>query len=171
MLISAAAHRLAMDEIEIVELPAQTVVGLKRRGNFSEISIFIPAMLGEVCTLILEKGGIPIGPPVALYPETLAGDAGQATEPGELELEVAFPVANRVKTEGEIAYYDLSGGRFAKAVHHGPYEEMPPVYERLFAWIAERDLRIVGPIREAYLNDPHEVEPGEILTEIYVPIA
>ncbi len=159
-----------MDEIEIVELPAQAVIGLKRRGNFSEIAMLIPAMLGEVCTLILEKGGIPIGPALALYPETLAGDAGQATEFGEVELEVAFPMANRVKTEGEIAYYDLPGGRFAKAVHHGPYEDMPPVYERLFAWIADRGLAITGPIREVYLNDPREVAPEEILTEILAPV-
>ena len=30
--------------------------------------------------------------------------------------------------------------------------------------------KIVGPIREAYLNDPREVRLEEALTEIYVPI-
>jgi effector-binding domain-containing protein len=28
----------------------------------------------------------------------------------------------------------------------------------------------MGPIREIYLNDPREVSPEELLTEIYAPI-
>jgi len=30
---------------------------------------------------------------------------------------------------------------------------------------------ISGPIREAYLNDPREVGPEEILTVIYAPVS
>nr|WP_239451403.1 GyrI-like domain-containing protein [Methanosarcina horonobensis] len=29
---------------------------------------------------------------------------------------------------------------------------------------------ITGPVREVYLNDPREVQPEEILTEIYAPL-
>ncbi|MDD3248518.1 MAG: GyrI-like domain-containing protein [Methanosarcina sp.] len=29
---------------------------------------------------------------------------------------------------------------------------------------------IFGPVREVYLNDPREVPPEEILTEIYAPL-
>ncbi|GAH06344.1 unnamed protein product, partial [marine sediment metagenome] len=38
-----------------------------------------------------------------------------------------------------------------------------PVYEK-------NNKRIIGPIREVYLNDPREVGPEETITEIYVPI-
>ena len=30
--------------------------------------------------------------------------------------------------------------------------------------------RIAGPVRELYLNDPREVQPDEILTEIYASL-
>ena len=58
----------------------------------------------------------------------------------------------------------------AKTVHRGPYEACEPTYAKLFAWIGENGKRIAGPLREVYLNDPKEVPPEEILTEIYAPI-
>ena len=59
----------------------------------------------------------------------------------------------------------------AKITHKGSYEAMKPVYERLFAWIEKSGKRLSGPIREAYLNDPREVRPEEIITVIYAPIS
>ncbi len=60
--------------------------------------------------------------------------------------------------------------RWQVIVHKGPYEECSPTYEKLFSWIAEKGKRIVGPIREVYFNDPREVPPEKILTEIYAPL-
>lgn len=166
MLITAAADTSRMEAIEIVELPAQAVLGLRRRGPYARI----PEMLMEVFGVIMEKGAIPAGPPIFICHEASMEAADRATATGDADLEVVFPVANRVKPAGDVAYYDLPGGRFAKTRHQGPYEECRPTYERLFAWLAGQGLSIAGPIREAYLNDPAEVAPGEILTEIYVPV-
>ncbi|NYT09624.1 MAG: hypothetical protein GKC09_06775 [Methanosarcinales archaeon] len=58
----------------------------------------------------------------------------------------------------------------ARTVHRGPYEECGPAYERLFSWIREKNLTVCGPIREAYLNDPREVSPDEIMTVICAPV-
>ena len=58
----------------------------------------------------------------------------------------------------------------AQIIHKGPYEASGPVYERLLARLEENGLKLTGPIREAYLNDPREVPPEEILTIIYAPI-
>ncbi|HMA05182.1 MAG TPA: GyrI-like domain-containing protein, partial [Methanomicrobiales archaeon] len=52
-----------------------------------------------------------------------------------------------------------------------PYEACETTYRRLFAWIGEQGLSITGPIRETYLNDPREVQPDQILTEIMAPVA
>ena len=67
--------------------------------------------------------------------------------------------------------YELSGGKMAEIIHRGPYEASGPVYKRLFAWLEENDKKLTGPIREAYLNDPREVAPEDILTIIYAPIS
>ncbi len=58
----------------------------------------------------------------------------------------------------------------AKIIHKGPYEKCGPTYDKLFACLQQNGKTINGPIREVYLNDPHEVPPEEILTEIYAPI-
>lgn len=155
-----------MDEIEIVEMPAQAVLGLRRRGPYA----LIPEMLMEVFAVIVERGAIPAGPPVFVCRETTVPEVERATADGDADLEVAFPVANRVKPEGDVGYYELPGGRFAKVLHRGPYERCEATYDRLYAWLAERGLGIAGPIREYYLNDPSEVRPEEILTEILAPI-
>jgi AraC family transcriptional regulator len=155
-----------MDEIEIVELPAQAVLGVRRRGPYSQI----PEMLMEVWAVIMEKGAIPAGPPVFVCRETAMPEVEQAVATGDADLEVAFPVANRVKPVGDVEYYELPGGRFAKVLHRGPYERCAATYERLYAGLAEQGRAINGPIREYYLNDPSEVPPEEILTEILAPV-
>ena len=66
--------------------------------------------------------------------------------------------------------YTLPGGRMARIVHLGPYEACEPTYLKLFAWIEERGMKITGPIREIYHNDPREVSPDEIMTEILAPV-
>ena len=58
----------------------------------------------------------------------------------------------------------------AKIMHKGPYEDCGATYGKLFAWLQKNGKRMNGPTREVYLNDPREVPPEEILTEIYAPI-
>ncbi|MCG7854799.1 MAG: GyrI-like domain-containing protein [Methanoregulaceae archaeon] len=66
--------------------------------------------------------------------------------------------------------YTLPGGRMARIVHLGPYEACEPTCLKLFAWIEEWGMKITGPIREIYHNDPREVSPDEIMTEILAPV-
>jgi effector-binding domain-containing protein len=97
-------------------------------------------------------------------------EAEKANEEGTADVEIAVPVDRKIDDAGEIRCYELPGGTMAKIVHQGPYEECTATYERLFAWIGAQGKRIAGPIREIYLNDPREVAPEEILTEVYAPI-
>ena len=125
----------------------------------------------EVWAVIMEKGAIPAGPPVFVCRQIATAAGEQVVASGDADLEVAFPVANRAKPEGDVEYVrDLPGGRFAKVLHRGPDQRCDATYERLFTGLAERGLAITGPIREYYLNDPSEVAPEEILTEILAPV-
>jgi effector-binding domain-containing protein len=76
-----------------------------------------------------------------------------------------------VDGQGEITCYELPGGQMAKIVHKGPYMKSAPTYKKLFEWIAANHKKVAGPTREVYMNDPREVPPEDILTEIYAPIA
>ena len=65
---------------------------------------------------------------------------------------------------------ELPGGEFAVRVHRGPYEELPVAYHALHAWVQEHGHEEAGAVREVYRNDPADVAPAELLTELLLPI-
>lgn len=129
-------------------------------------------MLPRVCEFALSKNIQFAGYPTFLWHETTIEEAQKADMDESADVEVAMPVSEIVEITGddEIRGYELPGGKMAKIVHKGPYEECTKAYEVLFSWVEENRKRIIGPIREVYFNDPREVPPEEILTEIYAPI-
>ena len=111
-----------------------------------------------------------MGPPTFVCHETSVEEAEKANHQGTADVEIAVPVDRATEDTDEIRCYELPGGTMAKVVHKGRYEACTATYEKLFAWIGENGKRIIGRIREAYLNDPRETPPEELLTEVYAPI-
>jgi AraC family transcriptional regulator len=157
-----------MSEVTIVELSPQLVLGMRKTGTYKEI----PLMFQRIFEFAFSKS-IPITAyPAFLCHETTVEEVQKADEERNADIEVVFPISKFIDITGdeEIKVYVLPGGKMAKIIHKGPYEECALTYEKLFSWIAENGKRISGPVREVYLNDPREVQPEEILTEIYAPI-
>ncbi|MDD1710523.1 MAG: GyrI-like domain-containing protein [Methanoregulaceae archaeon] len=155
-----------MEQIDIVDVPPQTVVGITRTGTYQ----MIPTLLMQLYEFIVEKKLGITGMPTFVCHETSPDCVREANEKGTAIVEVVWPVTGNVKGSGEIKAYTLPGGRMVRTLHRGPYETCESTYLALFSWIEEHHLIIAGPIREAYPNDPREVPPDEILTEILVPI-
>lgn len=155
-----------MDEITIVNVPAQKVLGITKTGTYQ----LIPDLLMQVAGYIISEKGTIAGPPVFICHETSPESVKEANENGTAVIEVAWPVMGTVKGSGEITAYELPGGKMVHAIHRGPYEECEPTYRKLFTWIADNSLVMNGPIREVYPNDPREVKPEDIITEIFVPV-
>ena len=155
-----------MIEISVVDEKPQLVAGMRRRGHYKEIAVMLPALF----EYILEKGAIIAGPPQYLWHENSVEEARKADEAGNADIEVCVPIAAKIPERDDIKCYILPGGKNAQIVHKGPYEACMPAYERLFAWIEENGLKLTGPLRESYLNDPKEVAPEDILTIIHAPI-
>ena len=143
------------------------VLGTEKTGTYA----LIPDLLLKVLNHMLEHN-IPIaGPPVFICKEQSPEAAKEANAQRTARVEIAWPVNGPVQGTGDIRQYTLPGGRMVHTVHKGPYETCEPAYLAAFAWIREQGLSIAGPIREVYPNDPMEVPPEEILTEIYIPVA
>ena len=153
----------------MVLVPDMAVLGIRKRGHYA----VIPELIMNVCVYAMERGIAITGPPIFVMHEQSAEEAMAADREGTADVEIAIPVTGGAEGEGEgeVRSYTLPGGKMAKIVHKGPYEACEPTYNRLFAWIAGQGKTITGPMREVYLNDPHEVGPEEILTEIYAPIS
>lgn len=157
-----------MSEVTIVKLNSQLVPDMCRTGAYREASVMLP----RVWEFALSKNVLITGFPVFLWHETTVEEAKKADEEGNADIEVAIPISKIVESTGneEIRAYELPGEKIAKIVHEGLYEKSILTYEKLFSWITENGKRISGPAREVYMNDPREVPPEEILTEIYASL-
>ena len=154
-----------MSGVSVTQVKPQLVVGMWKRGTYAHIG----PMIAEVCAYAEASGAQIQGRPTFICHET-PREAIKANEQATADVEVVIPIGKVVKGEGDITCYELPGGQMARIVHKGPYEKSAAAYKQLFEWIAENHKKVVGPTREIYLNDPREVPPEEILTEIYAPI-
>jgi len=155
-----------MTEIKLVDEKPQLVAGMRRRGHYRDITEMLPSLFEYV----MGQKAIIAGPPLFLCREKSAEEVKIADEAGNADIEICVPIAKRIPENDKIKCYEICGGKMAKTVHKGPYQECEATYKRLFSWLEENNHKICGPIREAYVNDPREVPPEDILTIIYVPI-
>ena len=155
-----------MEEVTIVEVPSQKVIGMRKRGMYQQMGHMIMGLF----QYSMATGVKPLGPPVFVCHEKGKEEALKADMEGNADLEVVIPIEGDVEDTEEVKCYELPGGTMAKILHKGPYEECGAAYEKLFSWIAANGKNIVAPTREVYLNDPRQVPPEEILTEIYAPV-
>ena len=155
-----------MDEITIVDVKPQLVAGIKKTGSYKIIAELLPKLYEYAGS----KGAQFAGPPVFVCHEVTVEKVMEADKNGTANVEVAAPIAAKIPETDEITCYELPGGKMAKTIHKGPYQDCGPTYEKLYKWIEEKGKKITGPVREVYLNDPREVGEEEALTEIYAPI-
>jgi AraC family transcriptional regulator len=155
-----------MEDITLVEVAAQQVVGIRKTGTY----ILIPELLMKVYEYTVKKKMVIAGPPLFLCHEISPEAVMAANEKGTATVEVAWPVSGTVKGSRDMKVYELPGGKMVHTVHRGPYESCEPTYLKIFTWIETQGLNISGPIREVYPNDPRVVRPEEIITEIFVPV-
>src|SRR5690606_21137935 len=66
----------------------------------------------------------------------------------------------------------LRGGDYAVLRHKGPYSDMKPAYDWLYGeWLVQSGREAAdAPVFEEYLNNPREVGPTELLTDICLPL-
>ncbi len=155
-----------MEDVTLVEIPSMQVLGIRKRGHYRMIAELLPV----ICEYVVKNGIGFAGMPMLLMHETSKEEAVEADMKGTADVEVVVPVSGKAVSSGEIRYYTVPGGRMARIVHMGPYETCEISYQKVFDWIAGNGLHIKGPIREVYYNNPQEVKPEEIMTEILVPV-
>jgi effector-binding domain-containing protein len=157
-----------MDEISIVDVLNQKVIGMRKKGRYKEL---IPGMLQQLFPHIMKYGhDVCCGPPMFICHETSVKEMMEADKMGTADEEVAVPISKDIEETEDMKIYELLGGKMAKIIHKGPYDVMDKTYEKLYNWIFQNGKSITGPTREVYINDPNEVGIKETLTEIYAPI-
>ncbi|MCW4021632.1 MAG: GyrI-like domain-containing protein [Candidatus Bathyarchaeota archaeon] len=154
------------EEYSIVNVEPKLVLGMRQTGPYSIIGVMIP----ELCDYATKNDIQMIGPPMYICHEPSAEEAIKADKENNADVEVVIPILKRGRETEVITCYELPAAKMVKTLHKGPYREEDATYEKLFAWLEANNKKIVAPIREIYLNDPHEVSEDELLIEIFAPI-
>jgi effector-binding domain-containing protein len=153
-----------MLEVQVKEVEAMTVISLSFTGPYDQTQ----DKLEELMSSLLRAGHPFSQTPLALYYDDPA-----KVEADKLRAEVCLPIGEEYAPSDEGKRKELPGASVAYAVHQGPYREIPPVYESIFAWIGANGYRYVEgtPTREVFLKIYGEAEdPKDFVTEIQVPV-
>ena len=100
-------------------------------------------------------------------------DDPEITAPVKLRYDAALVVKDSVAAAGEIGIQDVAPGEYAVALHVGPYNTLGQTYARMCGeWLPEsgRELASAAAV-EFYLNSPMTARPGDLRTEICLPLA
>ena len=85
------------------------------------------------------------------------------------DAEAVVPIEGSLMDGGRVRVYELGGGTFASAVHHGAFADFGKLHPALLRWIETNGYRIVGPSREVYHR--HEASAlDDSVTEIQYPV-
>ncbi len=99
-------------------------------------------------------------------------DNPEETAPEKLRSDAAVTVGEDVQGEGEVTIGEWAGGTYAVVRHTGCYSKMIDTYRWLYGeWMpANGKEYLEAPCVEVYLNDPKQVAPEELETDIYAPL-
>jgi AraC family transcriptional regulator len=153
-------------DVEIKELPELRVGTVRHIGPYNQIpqaferlrSIAGPAGL-------FQQAGASV---MALYhddPYTVPQD--------QLRSDAAVVIPEHLALPGGLVEQRISGGRYACAVHVGPYEQLGDAWARFMGeWLPASGHRIgPGASYEIYRNDPTKVPKEELRTDMYISLA
>lgn len=148
-------------DVEQRDLAEQQVAVERATLTVPEIARFLGTAYREVAAFLCLRGTGPAGPPFARFHRVGAD---------RFEVEAGFPSAGGVAAADRVDVVTLPGGKAARTVHVGPYDEMEPAYAALTAWVRAHGGEPVGDPWEVYYSDPdEEPDPATWRTEVVQP--
>jgi effector-binding domain-containing protein len=139
-----------------------TYCSIAHKGPLADMS----AVIGQLMQAMQSQGLFASirGPMIGIY----HNDPGQV-KPEELSWEVGFQVSEQASPQAPLEKKTWNFPTVAAAVHIGPYAKAGETIRRLMDWIKAQGLIAYGPILERYMNNPTQVKPEELRTEIWIP--
>lgn len=142
---------------KVTTIDEQRTVSVRTRCAVSELPDTIGRVYGEIMEHLENVGKFPSGVPYIGYFNMDMED---------LDVEIGFPIEGDVPETESIKMSKIPAGDYAETVHSGPYDHLEHAYNALMEWMAENNHEGTGIAYEFYLNDPDEVEPEKLQTDI-----
>lgn len=130
-------------------------------GPYNDMQKGINAFMTE----FFGQGLIPGGAAVSLYlnsPETV--------KPEELKWTFGFIVAPEAAPKEPVKKMEIKKHLAVVYLHKGPYANLSKAHETTMKFVKDNGYTVNGPVYEKYLNNPMEVTPDGLETEIIIPV-
>lgn len=155
----------AMFDITLRKIAPITLVGVAHTGSYMQIGRSFETLFGTLYTRGLAKPEMRM---IGVYlddPDIVPAD--------ELRSIACVTADDIAVSEPPLQQTSVDGGEYAVLRHKGPYADMHKAYRWLYAeWLPKSGRQLRDSVMfEEYLNNPREVPPTELLTEIYMPLA
>jgi AraC family transcriptional regulator len=159
-----AARDAAGFAVSIVDLPAMRCAGISHKGSYMEIDRAIGRLFEGLAARGLLAPGARM---IALF-----FDDPDAVAVADLRAKACSPIGAEAEPAAPLEETILRGGLYARLRYQGPYADMKDAYRWLFStWLANSDHEAAdAPVFEEYLNNPQEVPPNALLTDIHLPL-
>ncbi len=153
-----------MYDITIRTLPEQTLLGVPHAGSYMGIGKAFEALYGALFSRNIFRPDMRMVGVFLDDPDLVAED--------KLRSFACVTADGAVPAEAPLVRRTLAGGDYAVLRHQGPYANMGAAYHWLYAtWLPASGRSIRDEVMfETYLNNPREVSPSELLTEIHLPL-
>lgn len=156
-------------QVLLREVPAQAVVAASAVVERTDITSWFSTVYPRLFAALNHLRVAPAGPGGALY------GAGWYSDDGGLVTAYqpvgAAPTGEPVPLDDEVRLATVPGGRFAVALHAGPFSEIDLTYGDLGRHVLRTGTGGDGPVREVYLVTPADTaDPAQWRTEIHWPV-
>lgn len=148
--------------VSMKEIKPFTYCSIAHKGPLTDMS----GVIGQLMQAMQSQGLFASirGPMIGVY-----YNAPAQAKPEELSWEVGFEVSEQASPQAPLEKKTWSYITVAAAVHIGPYAKAGETIQRLTDWIKAQGLTASGPVLERYMNNPMQVKPEELRTEIWIP--
>jgi len=154
--------------IEEVELPPRKLAAIEREIPVAEISEFLAEALPTVFGHVMANGGQPASAPLLHY---------LSMNDTHFRVQAGVAITEEIDGTEDIEITDMPGGKALTALFVGPYANVGPTWDAVWAKAAEMNptgaaaasLEQMGGWDE-YTNDPTEVGVDKAETRVYLPL-
>ncbi len=124
----------------------------------------IGPVFAELCQHLQENFIKPVGPGIAIWYEP-------EFKEHDVDAEAAIPVHATTIASSDVTVHELPDVRLmACTFHRGSFDKLPAAYTAVGDWMRSNDYKVVGPIREVYVEMDEDGSPNNYLTEIQFPV-
>lgn len=153
-----------MFEVTFSKVPETQLVSVAHSGSYMQIDKAFEMLFGTLYARGIARPDMRL---IGVYlddPDIVAVD--------KLRSFACVNADSNVPAEAPLGRRTIDGGDCAVLRHKGPYANMHKAYRWLYAeWLPKsgRELRDAARFEE-YVNNPRDVPPTELLTDIYIPL-